>query len=298
MKDVIQAWWRALLNCLHPQVLAWSLLPLVAAGALVAGLGWAFWEPAVASVRAWLEQWALVTTLLQWLDAIGAPGLRTVLAPLIVVVIAVPLIVVASLLLVAWLMTPALAAFVARRRFPDLERRGAASAWWQGLAWSLGCTGVALLALVATLPLWLVPPLALLLPPLIWGWLAARVFAFDTLALHATVGERRLVMHTARWPLLAIGVATGLLGSAPSLLWAAGALSFVFAPLLAVVAVWVYTLMFAFAALWFAHFTLARLARLRASVARHAAAQAEAAALPAAGPPTAPPLTPNPEQRP
>ena len=275
MKDVFDAWWRALLSCLHPQVLLWSLLPLAAAGALVAGLGWAFWEPAVASVRGWLEQWSLVTTLLQWLDAIGAPGLRTVLAPLIVVVITVPLMVVAALLLVAWLMTPALASFVARRRFPDLERRGGASAWWQGLAWSLGCTAVAVLALVATLPLWLVPPLALLLPPLIWGWLAARVFSFDTLAAHATVGERRLLMHTARWPLLGIGVATGLLGSAPSLLWAAGALSFIFAPLLAVVAVWVYTLMFAFAALWFAHFTLARLARLRALAAPSSAPNPE-----------------------
>jgi hypothetical protein len=284
MKDVFEAWWRALQSCLHPQVLLWSLLPLAVTGGLVAGLGWAFWEPAVASVRAWLEQWSLVTTLLQWLDAIGAPGLRTVLAPLIVVVIAVPLIVVAALLLVAWLMTPALASFVARRRFPDLERRGGASAWWQGLAWSLGCTAVAVFALVATLPLWLVPPLALLLPPLIWGWLAARVFSFDTLAAHATVGERRLLMHTARWPLLGIGVATGLLGSAPSLLWAAGALSFIFAPLLAVAAVWVYTLMFAFAALWFAHFTLARLARLRALAAREA---------PAPPPPPLPPALPT-----
>lgn len=277
MRDVFEAWWRALLLCLHPRVLAWSMLPLAAAGLLVAGLGWAFWEPAVAAVRGWLEQWALVTALLQWLEAIGAAGLRSVLAPLIVVVIAVPLIVVAALLLVAWLMTPALASLVARRRFPQLERRGGGSAWWQGLAWSLGCTAVTLLALVVTLPLWLVPPLALLLPPLIWGWLAARVFAFDTLALHATVGERRLIMHAGRWPLLAIGVATGLLGSAPSLLWAAGALSFVFAPLLAVVAVWIYTLMFAFAALWFAHFTLARLARLRESAQRHAPPPPEAA---------------------
>jgi hypothetical protein len=270
MKDVFESWWRALLHCVHPRVLLWSLLPLAVAGALVAGLGWAFWEPAVAAVRAWLEQWSLVTALLQWLDTIGAPGLRTVLAPLIVVVLTVPAMVVVALLLVAWLMTPALAAFVAKRRFPELERRGGASAWWQGLAWSLGCTAVALFALLATLPLWLVPPLALVLPPLIWGWLAARVFAFDTLAAHATVGERRLLMHGSRWPLLGIGVATGLLGSAPSLLWAAGALSFVFAPVLAVVAVWAYTLMFAFAALWFAHFTLARLARLREAVQRQA----------------------------
>ncbi|MFM7531898.1 MAG: EI24 domain-containing protein, partial [Rubrivivax sp.] len=208
MKDVFEAWWRALLHCLHPQVLLWSLLPLVAAGTLVAGLGWAFWEPAVAAVRGWLEQWALVGTLLQWLDTVGATGLRTVLAPLIVVVITVPLIVVAALLLVAWLMTPALAGFVARRRFPGLERRGGAAAWWQGLAWSLGCTAVALLALVATLPLWFVPPLILMLPPLIWGWLAYRVMAYDVLSDHASSDERQQIFRAHRGALLAIGVIT------------------------------------------------------------------------------------------
>jgi hypothetical protein len=263
MKEVLASWWRALLHCLHPKILLWSLLPMLCAGAVVAGLGWAFWDVAVSAVRGWLEQWSLVTTVLQWLDTIGATGLRTVVAPLIVVALAVPLIVLLALLLVAWLMTPALVAFVAARRFPDLQRRGGAAAWWQGMAWSLGCTLVALLALLATLPLWLVPPLALLLPPLIWGWLAARVFAFDTLALHASVGERRLLLHTLRWRLLAMGVTSGLIGSLPAGLWALGALTLVFAPLLAVVSVWMYTLVFAFAALWFTHFTLGELQRLR-----------------------------------
>jgi hypothetical protein len=37
----------------------------------------------------------------------------------------------------------------------------------------------------------------------------------------------------------------------------------VFAPLLVLASVWLYTLVFAFASLWFAHFTLAQLAHLR-----------------------------------
>ena len=287
MKDVFEAWWRALLNLPHPRVLLWSLLPMLCAGASVAALGWFFWEPAVTAVRTWLEQWSLISTALQWLQSVGADGLRTVIAPLIVVALAVPLIVVLTLLVVAWVLTPVLVSFVAQRRFATLERRGGAASWWQGLAWSLGCTLVALFALLMSLPLWLLPPLALLLPPLIWGWLAARVFAFDTLAAHASVGERRLLMHTCRWPLLSMGVVTGLLGSAPTLLWAAGALSLVFAPLLAVVSVWLYTLMFTFSALWFTHFTLARLERLRRS--------SEAFGGPAAtAQPPAPAATPEP----
>jgi hypothetical protein len=70
-------------------------------------------------------------------------------------------------------------------------------------------------------------------------------------------------MHDHRWTLLAMGIVCGLLGSLPSLIWALGALTLVFAPLLVLASVWLYTLVFAFASLWFAHFTLAQLARLR-----------------------------------
>ncbi|MFM8769269.1 MAG: EI24 domain-containing protein, partial [Rubrivivax sp.] len=126
-----------------------------------------------------------------------------------------------------------------------------------------GCTLLALGVLVISLPLWFVPPLAVVIPPLVWGWLAARVFSFDTLALHATTQERRMIMHERRWTMLMMGIACGLMGSLPSLIWALSALALVFAPLLVLASVWLYTLVFAFASLWFAHFTLAQLSRLR-----------------------------------
>ncbi len=74
-----------------------------------------------------------------------------------------------------------------------------------------------------SVPLWLVPPLVLILPPLIWGWLTYRVMSYDVLAEHASADERRKLMRDHRWPLLAIGVVCGYLGAAPSLLWAFGA---------------------------------------------------------------------------
>ena len=68
------------------------------------------------------------------------------------------------------------------------------------------------------------PPLILVLPPLIWGWLTYRVMAFDALAEHASREERReSFAGTGRW-LLGIGVLTGYLGAAPSIVWASGAL--------------------------------------------------------------------------
>jgi len=262
MKDLVDSFWRAAAYCLHPKVILLSLLPLLSAVAAVLGLGWFYWELAVASVRGTLEQWSLVVSFLTWLDSIGAAGFGAVLAPLIVVALAVPLIVVASLLLVAWLMTPALVDLVAARRFVTLERKRGAG-WFSAALWSVASMLFALLLLVLSLPLWFIPPLVLVLPPLIWGWLTYKVLSYDVLAAHASADERRQLMRDQRWPLLAIGVITGYLGAAPSLLWAVSAATLVLAPVLVVVSVWLYTLVFAFAALWFTHFALAALQRLR-----------------------------------
>lgn len=284
MREVLDAFWRAAGYCLHPRVVMWSLLPVLAAGGAMALLGWAYWEPAVTAVRATLEQWSLVAALLQWLESIGATHLRTLLAPMIVVALMLPLVVIGSLLLVALAMTPAVVALVAARRFPQLQRRRGA-AWWQGLLWSLACTVGALLALVGSLPLWFVPPLVLVLPPLIWGWLTYRVFAFDVLAGHATAEERRIILRRRRWPLLTMGVVCGFLGAAPSLLWALSAATLVFAPLLAVLSVWLYMLVFTFAACWFAHYALADLQRLRSEpIAADTRLQPELPPLPLAPP--------------
>jgi len=277
---LLDAFWRALAYCLHPRVILWSLLPLLVAGGLMGLLGWWYWESTVAAVRHTLEQWSLLAAFLNWLDAMGAQMLHTLVAPLIVVALAVPLIVLFSLLLVALMMTPAIVNLVAARRFAQLERRRGGG-WLQGLLWSLLCTLAALLALVLSIPLWFVPPLVLILPPLIWGWLTYRVFAFDVLAAHASVAERRRILHEQRWPLLGMGVLCGYLGAAPSLLWAASAATLIFAPVLIVMSVWLYTLVFAFAACWFAHFALAALQRLRDeadAATRIAAADAAAAA--------------------
>ena len=264
MNPVLDAFWRAAAYCLLPRVIVLSLAPLLLAGGATLALSYFFWEPAVAGVRALLDGWALIDTLLKSLEAVGAGGLRTLIGPLVVVALAVPVIMVLSLLLVALLMLPALVTLVTKRRFAQLEARHGA-AFWQSALWSLSCTAVALLALGLSVPLWFVPPLVLILPPLIWGWLTCRVMAFDVLAEHASADERRAVLRQHRWPLLAIGVVCGYLGAAPTLLWALSAATLVLAPLLVLVSVWLYTLVFAFAALWFSHYALAALHQLRAA---------------------------------
>lgn len=262
MGALLDSGFRALAYCLMPRVILLSALPLfllVAGGGL---LGWLYWEPGVALVRDTLEASATLGWALQWLESIGAPGLRAVLAPLILVALAVPVMVVACLLLVTQFMTPSMVSLVEQRRFAGLERRRGPS-WGAsmlgGLLRSVGLSLLALGVMVLSLPLWLVPPMVLIIPPLVWGWLAMQIMSFDVLADHATAAERVALMREHRWPLLTIGIISGLLGAAPAWVWAMGVLTLVLAPLVMMLSMWIYTAVFAFTALWFAHYLLAAL---------------------------------------
>jgi hypothetical protein len=111
--------------------------------------------------------------------------------------------------------------------------------------------------------MWLVPPLAMLLPALIWGWLTYRIMAFDVLAEFASASERQTLLSRHRMSLLGMGVITGMMGAAPSLVWASGALFVAAFVILVPLAIWIYTLVFAFASLWFAHYALSALHDMR-----------------------------------
>lgn len=263
MKPLFDSAWRAVAYCVHPRVIFFSLLPLVLMVGLAYGLSSLFWEQAIDSVRASFESWDLLSALFKWLDGIGMGNARSVLAPMVVVLLATPVLVVLSLLSVALLMAPAMLKLVAKRRFAGLEQRRGGS--FAGSVFvSLSATLIALMALVVSIPFWLIPPVVLVVPPLIWGWLTYRVMSYDMLADHASKEERRELIRRHRLSLLAIGIVTGYLGAAPSLLWASGAIFIALAPLLLPIAIWIYTLVFAFSALWFAHYGLAALQVLRA----------------------------------
>ena len=54
MKLMLDAFWRAAAYCLHPRVIALSVLPLVLMVVLSLGLGYLFWDRAVDAVNATL----------------------------------------------------------------------------------------------------------------------------------------------------------------------------------------------------------------------------------------------------
>jgi hypothetical protein len=299
MSLFLDSFWRAVAYCMLPRVILLSILPLLLMMALAGGLAYFYWDTAVLHMRGALESSGLLGSFWSWLQSLGGSDVLTIVAPLLVIVMVTPLVVIVVLLIMGVLITPAMVQMVAARRFAQLEKKRGAS-MVSSLLWSLGSIVLALLALVVSMPLWLVPPLVLILPPLIWGWLTYRVMAFDAMAEHASKEERRQLFMQHRWSLLGIGVVCGYLGAAPGIVWASGVVFAAAFPVLIPVAIWIYTLVFVFSSLWFAHFCLAALQQLRAtegsglaqtSVATDAVLAApEALAAPVAppGPPAAP----------
>ena len=260
---LFDSFWRAVAYCVHPRVMALSVLPLLLMAGLAAALHYFYWDSAVEFVRTTLQTTPWLDSVWQWLRGWGVnTDVPTLVAPLLLIVALTPIVVMLALLVIGLLMTPALVSLVAARRFAALERKKGGS-FFLSLGWMLGSTALALVALLLSVPLWLIPPLVLLLPPLIWGWLTYRVMAFDALAEHADKHERRILLERHRWSLLFIGIVSGYLGAAPGIVWASGVVFAAAFIVLIPIALWIYTLVFAFSSLWFAHFALAALQQLR-----------------------------------
>ena len=260
---LLSSFWRAVLYCLHPKVILLSFLPLLLAMGAAGLLAYLFWQSAQETLVSFLDASVFVNSLAAWLAAVGLPALKTMLAPLILIVVLTPLVVVSTVLLVSTMMTPALVRMVAARRFPALERRQGAS-FVASVGWTLISSALALVATILTSPMWIVPPLVLILPPAIWAWLTYRVMSFDALAAHASSAERQTLLVTHKPTLIVMGLVIGFLGATPSLLWSMGLMAIAMAPLLLPLSVWLYTLVFVFASLWYIHFCLSALQMLRA----------------------------------
>ncbi len=73
-----------------------------------------------------------------------------------------------------------------------------------------------------------------------------------------------MIVRDSRWQLLAICIVSGLLSSVPTILWAWSVWLLPLFPVVAAVTIWAYAFILVFSTLWFAHYCLHALKRLRA----------------------------------
>lgn len=264
MHPVLAAFGRALLSQLHFRMLMLTVMPFVLSVVIWSVALWIGLQPMIDWMHAYFSAHDGFRIAGDVLGSFGLDALKTVLIPFLALWLLLPLMILTALVFVGTLAMPAITQHVASRDYPELDLRKGGSLW--GSLWiSFSSFLVFIVLWIVTLPLNLIPPLAFIVQPLLWGWLTYRVMAYDALAEHATEQERTEIMRIHRWPFLMIGAVAGAMGAAPTLLWLGGAMAFILFPLLAGVSIWLYVLVFTFSGLWFQHYCLEALAKYRAT---------------------------------
>ena len=263
LQQVFKSFGLALVGTMHPRMLWLSLRPFLIVSVLWGVLIWLTWTPALEALSVFLTTSIFTSWIQEGLIWAGFDNARAWIAPLFFVMLIIPLITISLLVFIAFSTVPSIVNIVARQpSYHGLEcKRG--GGLLGSLVYTLWSALICLVLVMLTLPVWWVPPLVAVLPPLLWGWLTMRLMSYDVLAKHASSEERDQLIEKYRWPLLIMGVASGMLGAVPTFFWATSALALVLFPVVSFVALWIYSLIFVFAALWFSHFLLDALQALR-----------------------------------
>ncbi len=232
---------RGVASQFTPRMLALLVLPFLVAIAFWILSAWFLWDP----VTAWFEVLVFqgdgwIARAYRQVAPYGLGGLSTWIPNIFAFLLLVPIAIATALALIAVLAMPMVVRHLGARTYPEVERRGSlvlgANLW--NVVRSLF---VFIVGYLLTMPLWLIPPLALVVPWLWWGWLTARLMRFDSLVEHAAEDERVELIRSDRRTYLLLGLAVALLNYIPPL--------FLVAPVLS--------------ALVFAHYSLSRLRERR-----------------------------------
>lgn len=221
MDLVVLALGRSLADLRAGRVWLYLLLPALAALVLAVVLGF--------SALGWLVGQLLDVPPMTWLAAWGLVWLAHLLAWLGGWMALFALAYLCALLIAAVVIMPLLLKHLADSEYRDLAAMGRDS-FVAATVNSLGAAILFVVAWLATIPLWLIPGMSLLIPLLLMAWLNRRTFAYDALSLHATEAEWASLRRQYRWPLLMLGLVMALLAHLPVvglLVPALAALSFV-----------------------------------------------------------------------
>ena len=263
MSDLIRSLGLALVGTMHPKMLWLSFRPFLIVSIFWGVVIWLIWSPALELLRTFLTASIFTSWIQSGLEYVGFDEARAWIAPLFLVILLIPIITISLLVFIAFSTVPAVVDSVAKQKAYEGIMRIKGGSFIGSFFYTLWSALICLALVMLTLPVWWIPPLFAILPPLLWGWLTMRLMAYDVLLDHATPDERNQLLEEHRWTLLGMGVVAGMIGAVPTFFWATSVLALVLFPFVSFVALWIYSLIFIFSALWFSHFLLHALKQLR-----------------------------------
>ncbi|MBC7370856.1 MAG: EI24 domain-containing protein [Bdellovibrionaceae bacterium] len=241
MTNIGRALKDAFVSCLDIRILFLLLVPLLltllVGVVLFATLG-TVW---VASLSESMQHSTLATQVFGAWSSSDVFGIATsVIAVALVVLLFLPIAYLVTVVIVSIVLMPILLRIVGLKYYPTLQKKYGGSAL--GNIWNtLKAGGVYSVLLIVTMPLWLIPGGAILVPILLGAYLNKRVFVYDVLEEYASLEERHLIESQQQRSLYGLGAILGSFNYVP--------LTFVVMPV--------------FAGLAYAHFCLNALKELR-----------------------------------
>jgi len=263
LSDLIRSLGLALVGTMHPKMLWLSFRPFLIVSIFWGVVIWLIWSPALEMLRTFLTASIFTSWIQSGLEYVGFDEARAWIAPLFLVILLIPIIAISLLVFIAFSTVPAVVDSVVKQKAYEGLVRIKGGSFVGSFFYTLWSALICLALVMLTLPVWWIPPLFAILPPLLWGWLTMRLMAYDVLLDHATPDERNQLLEEHRWTLLGMGVVAGIIGAVPTFFWATSVLALVLFPFVSFVALWIYSLIFIFSALWFSHFLLHALKQLR-----------------------------------
>ncbi len=217
MERAFTAMLRGMASQLRPAMLALLVVPLVVALVFWIGIAWLAWDP----LNEWLRGLIFGSSgAMHWIDAqsvrLGFEGMQGLVAFVVAMLLLLPMPFVTALVVIGVVVMPVVTRQLGNRVYPDVVRRGSwsvtASVWN-----ALSSVAIFIVGYLLTAPLWLIPPLAIVVPWLWWSWLTARIMRFDSLVEHADPVERRALIAKHRRQTFMLGGMLTVLNYIPPL---------------------------------------------------------------------------------
>jgi len=214
MKDILMAYARAVKSLTERGVLWHLIWPSLAAAVVWLAIGVAFWQPMVDAVMAFIGSWDWAANQMSTSD-LGA-AFVLVVVKISLAVLFLPLVYVTAALIVAVFALPMMLEKVALTRYSDLEMRKGGTVSGSAVN-AVVAVLLFVLAMLLSLPFWLIPGVGLVVSLLLTAWMNKKAFGYDALMLHADKAEMSRLRARHSGSMLGLGVGCALLAYVPIL---------------------------------------------------------------------------------
>lgn len=218
MNNAMSILFNALVDSFRPKMLMLTLVSVAIASVFWLVLIWLSIDPMV-NAAMWVLSYIGLDFSAEALatDAAFLGWLKFILVPLAVFGLLWPIVATSAVLLAGLYVTPPVVNYLTDKEFQGIEKKGD-SGITMSLWVTLKAVVVFLIAWIVTLPLWLIPGMAFVLPVLLTAYLLMAVMRFDSLAGHATKLEIKEIKKRDSTSAWLIGLVCAFLSFIPPIL--------------------------------------------------------------------------------